>query len=143
MKKLACLFAAAVLLAGCGGGAAATKTGKAESQPNDKNQVTTAEVTMEGDKITKVTINDTYEQDGKATTKKDLKDAYGMKAASSIGKEWWEQAEFLEKFIAEKGIDKVGELKDGKATNQDVLAGCTMAIGSYVDTVNAAVKAAK
>lgn len=139
MKKLACLFAAAVLLAGCGGGAT-PKTGKAESQPNGKGQVTTAEVTVEGDKITKVSIDDTYE----GSTKKTLKDEYNMKKVSGIGKEWWEQAEFLEKFIVDNGLEKVGELnEEGKPTNPDVLAGCTMSIDSYVKTVDEAVKATK
>lgn len=145
MKKSACLFAAAVLLAGCGGGSgSAEKTGEVSSQPNDKGQVTTVKVTTKDDKITKIEINDTYEKDGKATTKKELKDGYNMKSASSIGKEWWEQIAFLEDFIAKNGLEKVGTLNDeGKPTNADVLSGCTMAIDSYVKTAEEAVKAAK
>lgn len=144
MKKIACLFAATVLLAGCGGSGAAEKSGEVSSQPNDKGQVTTVKVTTKDDKITKIEINDTYEKDGEATTKKELKDGYNMKQASSIGKEWWEQIAYLEDFITKNGLEKVGALnEEGKPTNADVLSGCTMAIDSYVKTAEEAVKAAK
>lgn len=142
MKKLALVLAAFALVA-CSSGEA-EKAGTAKSEPNSKNQVTTAEVKMKGDKITSISFDDTYEKDGKETTKKTLKDEYGMKAASSIQKEWWEQTEFLEKFIADKGLDAVGELtEEGKPTNADVLSGCTMSINTYVDTAKKAVEAAK
>lgn len=142
MKKLA-LIVAAFALAACSSGGA-EKSGTAKSEPNSQNQVTTVDVKMKGDKITSISFDDTYEKDGKETTKKALKDEYGMKVASSIQKEWWEQTAFLEKFIADKGLDAVGTLDDaGKATNADVLSGCTMSINSYVDTAKKAVEAAK
>lgn len=142
MKKLVCMLAAAFVLVGCGG--SSEVSGTAKSEANSKGQVTTVELTKKGDKITKIAIDDTYEHEGEATTKKTLKDGYKMKMASSIGKEWWEQIDFLEKFIVENGIDKVGALTDeGKPTNEDVLTGCTMAIDSYVDTTKKAIDAAK
>jgi len=40
-----------------------------------------------------------------AKTKKELGDDYGMKDSSEIGKEWWEQAEAIEAFWLENGVD--------------------------------------
>lgn len=147
MKKLACLFAAAVLLAGCGGGGSnETKTGKGTAE-NADGLKTTVEVTMEGDKIKSVSIDETYkDKDGKETTKKTLGADYGMKETSAqigIGKEWNEQAEFLEKYIAENGVDKITLGDDGKATNEDVLTGCTINIKPYVEAAKAAIDDAK
>lgn len=143
MKKLGYLFVAAVLLTGCGSSATPTK-GEATAT-NSKGQTTTVKVTKEGDKITALDINETYVEDGKDTTKKDLKEGYNMKAASSISKEWYEQIAFLEDFIVKNGIDKVGELtaEEGKPTNPDVLTGCTMGIKDYITSTEEAVKNAK
>lgn len=140
MKKLACLFAAAVLLAGCGGG---SKAVSGEGTAENDGMTTTAKVTLEGDKFTAVDINETYEKDGKQTTKKELKDEYNMKPASGIGKEWYEQIAFLEDYIKTNGVDKITLGDDGKATNEDVLTGCTMNIKPYVEAVKAAKDNAK
>ena len=43
----------------------------------------------------------------KDQTKEELKEAYGMKAMSGIQKEWFEQAETLEKFVIGKTIEEV------------------------------------
>lgn len=158
MKKLACLFAAAVLLAGCGsnGGSsdsntdkdtaasAVTGEGTATNESNGETLTTTAKVTMEGDKFTSVEIDETYkDSEGKDTTKKTLKDDYNMKGASPIGKEWWEQVEFLEDYIEQNGVDGIELNDEGKATNEDVLTGCTINIKPYVEAVKAAKDNAK
>ena len=44
---------------------------------------------------------------GEVKSKKELGDAYGMKAASSIGKEWYQQIESLEKWLEGKQINTV------------------------------------
>lgn len=138
MKKLGFLFAAAVLLAGCGSGDT-EKKGTATAAANSKGQASTVEVTVKGDKITAISIDETYED----STKRNLKDEYGMKKASSIGKEWWEQAEFLEKYIVKNGVDAVKVNAEGYPTEDDVLTGCTMNVQAYLDTAKEAVKNAK
>lgn len=139
MKKLACLFAAAVLLAGCGGSGDTEKKGTATSPENDKGQAATVEVTLKGDDITAIAIDETYE----GSTKKALKEDYDMKKASGIGKEWYEQAAFLENYIVEKGIDAVAIDESGYPTGDDVKTGCTMNVKTYLETAKEAVKAAK
>lgn len=75
-------------------------------------------------------------------SKHDLKDAYDMKKASPIGKEWFEQAEALENYIIGKTIDEVKGIKveDGYPAETDLESSVTMAIG---DMINAVIKAAE
>lgn len=71
-------------------------------------------------------------------TKKELKDAYNMKAASAIGKEWYEQAEALEKYVIGKTADEVKGIavdEDTKPTDADLAASCSMKIGTYMDAI--------
>lgn len=158
MKKLACLLAVACLLAGCGGNDSAddnkdnndkdtavkTGEGTANSESHGETLVTTAKVTVDADgKITEVSFDETYTKDGEATTKKTLKDDYAMKSASAIGKEWWEQAEFLENYVKENGLDGITMDEEGKPTNEDILTGCTMNIKPYVEAMKAAKDNAK
>lgn len=44
---------------------------------------------------------------GEVKSKKELGDAYGMKAASSIGKEWYQQIESLEKWLEGKKVNTI------------------------------------
>jgi len=156
MKKLlACLFCESVLLAGCGGGgddssAAKTGEGTATSESNGETLTTTAKVEVDGDKFTKVEIDETYKtKDGKDTTKKELGADYGMKDTSAKmgkiegGAEWFEQVKFLEDYIVKNGVDGIELGEDGKATNEDVLTGCTINIKPYVEAVKAAKDNAK
>lgn len=142
MKKLTVLLAA-VLLAACG---AKTVTGTVDHEFEDKGgnkQVNHVEVTLTDGKIDSVSINETYTtKDGEATTKKDLKEGYNMKKASGIGKEWYEQIEFLEgKLVGTDGKIALGE--DGKATDEDIKAGCTIALGEIAAAIEEAIAAAK
>jgi len=79
-------------------------------------------------------------------TKREKLDSYGMKGASPIGKEWYEQAdafcEYIKGFDANKiaGI-KIGE--SGKAENADLLAGCTVTVGGFTEIAQKALKAAE
>lgn len=66
---------------------------------------------------------------------------YGMTKASPIGKEWFEQADHLGESLEGKTVDEVKAVAidaDGKATDADILAGCTIGhldglIGSVVN----------
>lgn len=93
-------------------------------------QVISVTVTIENDAITKYTI-DTRQgnRTGDGTedvpyvwawntqTKKELGDAYGMAGASDIGKEWDEQAEAIEAFWLENGVDAITVDGDGNIDN--------------------------
>lgn len=154
MKKLlACLFCASVLLAGCGGGDSSnvkSGEGTATSESNGDTLTTTAKVEMDGDKFTKVEIDETYkDREGNDTTKKTLGADYAMKDTSAKmgniegGAEWFEQVKFLEDYIVENGVDGIELGEDGKATNEDVLTGCTINIKPYIEAVKAAKDNAK
>ncbi|MBQ9989602.1 MAG: hypothetical protein IJP31_01465 [Lachnospiraceae bacterium] len=95
----------------------------------------------------KATIN--FSKEGKLVdvresfpSKNELGEEYGMKAASSIGKEWNEQAEALAQYAVGKTVE---ELKNGavdesgKAKDADLASSATMYIGSFVDQIEAAV----
>lgn len=140
MKKLIVLAFAAMLLTACGGDSEVS--GKAESKKTEDGSYVTAEVTKKGDKITKISINE-YDT-SKKKMKKELGSDYGMKAQSGIGKEWDEQIKYLETYLKDNGIDSVKiDEATGKATNDDVLSGCTIAVSKYVETAKEAADSAK
>ena len=70
-------------------------------------------------------------------TKNELKEEYGMQKASGLEKgEWYQQAEHLANYLVGKDKAELGGLEfdaDGKATDPDLLAGCTM--GHLTDIV--------
>ncbi len=109
-------------------------------------------------KITSATIDAsqtdvTFSANGKITsdlkaknmTKNELGDEYGMKKASSIGKEWYEQAAALSKYVTGKTLDEVKGIKveDGKPTDTDIKASVTISITDYIAVISKAVGSAK
>lgn len=141
MKKLTLILAAFALVA-CGSSSnEPEKTGKAETEANSKGQVASAEVTMQGDKITKISLDESYPD--KDSTKKTLGAEYGMKEISPIKKEWNEQVQFLEEYIVKNGVDKIELDDEGKPTNEDVLTGCTISVKEMLDATNKAIESAK
>ncbi len=69
-------------------------------------------------------------------SKKELGDDYGMRAASEIGKEWYEQAEAFEQFAVGKNIN---DLLEGKLSeDEDLKASCTMNVDGFVYALMAA-----
>lgn len=139
MKKIIALTLAAVLLAGCG--AATVKTGLGHVISIGKSADATAEkaglaqvdtvmaaVTFDsagkilGVKIDNAQVKVNFDATGKVTTDKavapqtkvELGDNYGMKKASKIGKEWYEQIADLEKWMVGKTVDQVKAMKTKK-----------------------------
>lgn len=79
-------------------------------------------------------------------TKKELKDDYGMKAASGIGKEWFEQAQALEEYVIGKTAEEVAGIpvdESTKTTDVDLVAGVTIKIGSYQEAIVEAINNAQ
>ncbi len=138
MKKLLVLFASVVMLAGCGNNEATT-TGTAKTAADENGDYATAEITLKGDKVESISLDQTKE--GKS--KKELGADYKMKGSSPIGKEWNEQVEFLEDYIEKNGLDKVELDEKGYPKNDDVLAGCTINISTLMEAANAAKENAK
>ncbi len=76
---------------------------------------------------------------GKMDTKRGKGDAYGMKAASSIKKEWYEQADAFDAYAVGKTAAGLMKLTVGSDGKTDAISGCTMAIGGMLkNTVKAA-----
>ena len=93
--------------------------------------------------IKSVYLDTTYEKDEVLTTKKTLGEEYGMKAASPISKEWFEQVETLEKkIITEQGLDWI-KWTDEDKTVTDSVSGVTMKINTLYKAVDGALKQAK
>lgn len=94
----------------------------------------------------------TGELTGEHPTKKELGDGYGMKAASGIGKEWFEQAEALEDWCVGKTVEEVVTMPtydkgDGHHTqvpdDVDLKTGCTIDVGSFLNALQKAADNAK
>lgn len=104
--------------------------GKSADAEGDKGAVGQADITMAAvgfdndGKVVSVTLDVsqakveydenlaiTSDVDAEVKTKKVLKDDYGMKKASEIEKEWYEQAEAFEEWMVGKTIDEITGLK--------------------------------
>lgn len=121
-----------IILCLCLCGCSMKKTTTTEgSYTNQEGVKTTAKITWEGDTMSKVELDETTGD----TTKKALGDAYDMKPASTINKNWNEQIAFLEAYIVNNGIDQIRLDDAGKAENEDILTGCTISIDSYLKAV--------
>ncbi|MDD6467824.1 MAG: hypothetical protein PUF50_06545 [Erysipelotrichaceae bacterium] len=87
MKKLLVALVLVAVLFGCSGGnkpADVTKKGSYQSAADDKGSYDVVELTLVNDKITEVKIDTFYGPKGEF--KSVLKDDYGMRVASEIGK---------------------------------------------------------
>ena len=126
-------------LAACGSSSEPEKTGHGETAKDNNGDYATADIKVKGDDVVEITLDETKE--GKS--KKELKEEYNMKAASSIQKEWYEQVEFLENYIEENGLDAVKLDDAGYPAGDDVKAGCTINLTNLMNAANAAKEAAK
>ncbi|MEG0566560.1 MAG: hypothetical protein RR590_10125 [Hungatella sp.] len=79
-------------------------------------------------------------------TKRESKEEYGMKAASGIGKEWYEQADAMEQYVIGKTAEEVAGIAmdaDTKPTDADLTAGVTIKMGDYIAAITEAANNAK
>jgi len=70
---------------------------------------------------------------------------YGMKGASAIGKEWFEQSAFLSNYVVGMTLDQVKAIAmndAGEATSTDILAGTTIGIETFVAALEKAMTSA-
>ena len=74
-------------------------------------------------------------------SKDELKEAYNMKAASPIGKEYYEQVNALEAWCIGKTVEEV--LNGVAADDADLKAGCTIGIADYMTALQEAAAVAK
>ena len=76
---------------------------------------------------------------GDVSTKRDMGDAYGMKAASGIKKEWYEQAAAFDAYAVGKTAAELAAVKLDGEGKTDAITGCTVAVSGLVkNTVKAA-----
>ena len=124
-----------------------SKDASAEGDGLAQAYTTAAAITMNGDTITSCAIdavqaNVNFDTAGAITTdltapvltKNQLGDDYGMKKASAIGKEWYEQAAAFGAYVAGKTPDEVAGLavtEEGKAGDADLAASVTISIGDF------------
>lgn len=77
-------------------------------------------------------------------TKLEKKEDYGMKSASAIGKEWYEQVAAFEEWAKGKTAEEVkaGIGEDGFASDADLKAGCTIYANGFATVTAQAVESA-
>lgn len=74
-------------------------------------------------------------------TKNELKEDYGMKKASAIGKEWYEQAAAFAAYVTGKTVAEVSGTavtEDGHAGDEDLMASVTVHITDFIALVETA-----
>ncbi|HKM03861.1 MAG TPA: hypothetical protein VJZ04_04595 [Lachnospiraceae bacterium] len=79
-------------------------------------------------------------------TKQELGDAYGMKKASSIGKEWFEQSNAFSEYVKGKTIKEVTGIaidETGLAADADLISSVTVHVAPFIEIVEKAVTNAK
>lgn len=130
MKKLS-LVTLLLCLCACGSSNEKEVEG---TMTNSKGEVATAKLKLDGEEIKEVELDESY----KETTKKTLGAEYNMKQASTIGKEWNEQVDYLEKYIEKNGIAGITLDDEGKASNEDVRSGCTISIDNFLKAIEQA-----
>jgi major membrane immunogen (membrane-anchored lipoprotein) len=179
MKKLfAMLMVAALLLAGCA--PAATKLGysskttigfSSDLAEKDGKQIGLAQadtmmcavVVDDSGRVVDIKIDTVqakvnFDEEGKITTdkatqfktKRELGDDYGMKRASPIGREWYEQADAIQKWMIGKTADQIQAMKvkntedHGNIPDEpDLVSSATIGVDDFIEVAVDAIKSAK
>jgi len=129
----------------------ATETATAQAQVDTTIAATAFD---KKDKVVGAIIDDAqvripYDAEGKVSadktaavlTKKELKENYGMKAKSPIGKEWYEQVAAFEKWMTGKAIGSITTLKvteSGKPDIPELTSSVTISVESLIAAVQEA-----
>ncbi len=74
-------------------------------------------------------------------TKQELKEEYGMGKASTIDKEWYEQANALAEYVAGKTVEEIKAIavdESGVATEVDLVSSVTIKINPYKEAIEKA-----
>ena len=124
----------------------ATSKGDGQTQ----TYATVAAITVDGDVITSMIVDAVqptvkFNAKGEVTsdaayvkTKNELKEAYGMAKASSIGREWYLQAESFCQYATGKTISAVMGTpvnEKGVATDADLVSSVTLAVANFTDLI--------
>ena len=142
-----------------------SKDAAADAEGTAQADTVVAAVTLSEDgKITKCVIDTAQTKIGvdgtgkitsdktvKPPTKAELGDSYGMKQASPIGKEWYEQAEAFAEWTVGKSLDEVKGLKVKKVDDDhvavpdipDLTSSVTVSVDSFIAAIEKAVNNAK
>jgi hypothetical protein len=79
-------------------------------------------------------------------TKQERGTDYGMKGASGIGKEWYEQADAFAAYCVGKTVDQIKGIavnEEGAPADAELASSVTMQVASYIDAVAKAVENAR
>lgn len=134
--------------------------GAAEEDGLVQTDVTVAAVTVDENgviltcDIDEVQAKVNFDDDGTITSdlntqissKMELGNDYGMKAASSIRREWTEQANAFAGYCVGKTAEEIRKIainEEGKPIDTEIASSCTVYAGNFVDTVVKAVENAK
>ena len=164
-KVMAVMTCAAMVttLTACGGSSAKyTQVGfgmvTSVKEGTDSNQVNTTMATVALDKDGKIAYVDLdvaqqNTNDSKELRTKEEKELdYNMKGSSGIGKEWYEQVEFLEGELIGMTADDVANIETYEknaehttvpAEGTDIASGCTIDIGAFQAALAEAFETAK
>lgn len=128
-----------------------SKNAAADADGLAQTYATVAAVTMNGDVITSCYIDAVqakvnFDTAGVITTdltaaqpsKNQLGDDYGMRKASSIGKEWYEQAAAFCTYVTGKTLDQVAGIavnEKGAAADADLAASVTLSLGEFQNLI--------
>ena len=136
MKKIAIAFSLASIVAGIcfaqnRSNAKSLHTVKTGTYEDAQYGLVVANVVYKDGKIEKILLD--VVRNGESS--KEKFDSYGVRRVSSLGKEWWEQVSFIEKWIEKNGVDSATFDKSGHITNTDAVSGATITVNPFVEAV--------